>query len=42
LCEMVARGDPIPGIKQIPNTVHETSSIAKEKPRRKPWEAAET
>ncbi|KAJ3412394.1 hypothetical protein HDV05_000814 [Chytridiales sp. JEL 0842] len=41
LCAMVARGEPIPGIKQIPDTVHGTASVAKIKPRRKPWESAE-
>ncbi|KAJ3296745.1 hypothetical protein HK104_001255 [Borealophlyctis nickersoniae] len=39
LCEMVARGEPIPGIRKIPDKLSEekpsTSVMA---PRKKPWE----
>ncbi|TPX32067.1 hypothetical protein SmJEL517_g04787 [Synchytrium microbalum] len=39
LCEMVARGEPIPGIRQIPNKLNEgTPSQATLAPRKKPWE----
>ncbi|KAI8806090.1 hypothetical protein BJ742DRAFT_774587 [Cladochytrium replicatum] len=39
ICEMVARGEPIPGIKQIPDKINEEAPSASTlKPRRKPWE----
>lgn len=41
ICEMIAEGKPIPGIKDIPDTILEgqASETQKEK-RRKPWEKA--
>ncbi|KAI9010129.1 hypothetical protein DFJ74DRAFT_685939 [Hyaloraphidium curvatum] len=39
LCQMLAEGKPIPGIREIPNKINEgTPSEAKEAPRKKPWE----
>ncbi|KAK9765193.1 hypothetical protein K7432_006683 [Basidiobolus ranarum] len=39
ICELIASGKPIPGIKQIPNKLSETApSEATMKPRPKPWE----
>ncbi|KAJ3308184.1 hypothetical protein HDU76_004087 [Blyttiomyces sp. JEL0837] len=42
ICEMVARGEKIPGVREIPSTLHgvNEASIPKMKPRAKPWEAA--
>ncbi|KAL2916673.1 hypothetical protein HK105_203787 [Polyrhizophydium stewartii] len=40
IAEKVARGEPIPGIRQIPATVHDHASLASLAPRRKPWEQA--
>ncbi|KAG0243113.1 hypothetical protein BGW41_002975 [Actinomortierella wolfii] len=41
ICELIASGKPIPGIRQIPNNLAEgTPSEAKMAPRRKPWEKA--
>ncbi|KAI8927417.1 hypothetical protein BC831DRAFT_510842 [Entophlyctis helioformis] len=38
IAERVSRGEPIPGIRSIPDTVHGEGSVATLKPRRKPWE----
>jgi len=39
ICEMIAKGLPIPGIRQIPNKINEgTPSKPSMKPRPKPWE----
>ncbi|KAF2221478.1 hypothetical protein BDZ85DRAFT_17717 [Elsinoe ampelina] len=39
ICQLIAEGKPIPGIKEIPDTVLEGSATAATKPkRRKPWE----
>ncbi|KAJ3064219.1 hypothetical protein HDU99_004536 [Rhizoclosmatium hyalinum] len=42
ICELVARGEPIPGIRLIPTTVHDRSlaSVPQLAPRLKPWEIA--
>ena len=41
LCEMVARGEPIPGIMQIPDKINEgTPSVPTLTPRKKPWESS--
>ncbi|ORY04204.1 hypothetical protein K493DRAFT_57368 [Basidiobolus meristosporus CBS 931.73] len=41
ICELIASGKPIPGIKQIPNKLSEvTPSESTLKPRPKPWEKA--
>ncbi|CAO3571001.1 unnamed protein product [Mortierella alpina] len=40
ICELIATGKPIPGIRQIPNNLAEgTPSEAKLAPKLKPWEA---
>ncbi|KAF9558805.1 hypothetical protein EC968_006861 [Mortierella alpina] len=40
ICELIASGKPIPGIRQIPNNLAEgTPSEAKLAPKLKPWEA---
>ena len=42
IVELITTGQPIPGIKEIPNTVLEGQGTAAEKPkRRKPWEKDE-
>ncbi|KAJ3187841.1 hypothetical protein HDU85_006234 [Gaertneriomyces sp. JEL0708] len=42
LCEMVAKGEEIPGIKTIPNKINEESpSQSVLRPRKKPWEKEE-
>ncbi|TPX45944.1 hypothetical protein SeMB42_g03861 [Synchytrium endobioticum] len=39
LCSMVARGEPIPGIIQIPDKINEgTPSVPSLTPKKKPWE----
>ncbi|KAL1925316.1 uncharacterized protein VTP21DRAFT_199 [Calcarisporiella thermophila] len=39
ICDMIARGEEIPGIRQIPNKLHEgTPSKPSLQPRPKPWE----
>jgi hypothetical protein len=39
ICEMIAKNQPIPGIRQIPNKINEgTPSKPSMKPRPKPWE----
>ena len=39
ICEMIAKGLPVPGIRQIPNKINEgTPSKPSMKPRPKPWE----
>ncbi|KAI9348564.1 hypothetical protein BDR26DRAFT_853474 [Obelidium mucronatum] len=40
ICELVAKGEPIPGIKLIPTTVHDKAlaSIPVAQKRLKPWE----
>lgn len=39
ICEMIAEGKPIPGIKDIPDTILEgQASDAQKEKRRKPWE----
>ncbi|KAG8623160.1 hypothetical protein KVT40_008136 [Elsinoe batatas] len=39
ICQLIAEGKPIPGIKEIPDTVLEGSATTATKPkRRKPWE----
>ncbi|KAF8920468.1 hypothetical protein BGZ58_004356 [Dissophora ornata] len=39
ICELIAAGKPIPGIRQIPNNLAEgTPSEAKLAPKLKPWE----
>ncbi|KAJ3255240.1 hypothetical protein HK103_006374 [Boothiomyces macroporosus] len=38
IMEKIQKGEEIPGIKQIPNTVHETSSSSNINPIKKPWE----
>ncbi|KAG0377655.1 hypothetical protein BGX24_005688 [Mortierella sp. AD032] len=39
ICELIASGKPIPGIRQIPNNLAEgTPSEAKLAPKLKPWE----
>ncbi|KAJ3090498.1 hypothetical protein HK102_003528 [Quaeritorhiza haematococci] len=41
LVEMIQKGEPIPGIRQIPNKLNESPpSSANLKPRKKPWEVA--
>ncbi|KAG0346215.1 hypothetical protein BG004_002162 [Podila humilis] len=41
ICELIASGKPIPGIRQIPNNLAEgTPSSPKLAPKRKPWERA--
>ncbi|KAF9168673.1 hypothetical protein DFQ26_002573 [Actinomortierella ambigua] len=41
ICELIASGQPIPGIRQIPNNLAEgTPSETKLAPRQKPWEKA--
>ncbi|KAI8836354.1 hypothetical protein BC829DRAFT_421710 [Chytridium lagenaria] len=43
ICALVAQGKPIPGIRQIPNTLHDVEKQSQSilKPRKKPWEEAE-
>ncbi|KAI9017473.1 hypothetical protein BC832DRAFT_588735 [Gaertneriomyces semiglobifer] len=42
LCEMVAKGEEIPGIRTIPNKINEESpSQSVLRPRKKPWEKEE-
>lgn len=42
ICEMIAEGKPIPGIKEIPDTVLEGQASEKvAEARRKPWEKVE-
>lgn len=42
IVELITTGQPIPGIKEIPNTVLEGQGTQAEKPkRRKPWEKDE-
>ncbi|KAJ5907998.1 hypothetical protein N7495_000680 [Penicillium taxi] len=42
IAELIATGQPIPGIQEIPDTVLEGHDITSEKPRRqKPWERNE-
>lgn len=39
ICELIAEGKPIPGIKDIPDTVLEGQATPAQAPRRKkPWE----
>ncbi|KAF9584315.1 hypothetical protein BGW38_006889 [Lunasporangiospora selenospora] len=39
ICELIASGKPIPGIRQIPNELAEgTPSLSAMNPRPKPWE----
>ncbi|KAF4553966.1 Hypothetical protein D9617_5g068410 [Elsinoe fawcettii] len=39
ICQLIAEGKPIPGIKEIPDTVLEGQATAPSKPKRKkPWE----
>jgi len=40
IVELITTGKPIPGIKQIPDTLHgeEASTVSAKAPRRKPWE----
>lgn len=39
ICQLIAEGKPIPGIKEIPDTVLEGQATASTVPkRRKPWE----
>ncbi|KAH6568748.1 hypothetical protein BASA61_009567 [Batrachochytrium salamandrivorans] len=38
IADRVARGEPIPGIRQIPSTVHDHRSTPTLIPLRKPWE----
>ncbi|EME47806.1 hypothetical protein DOTSEDRAFT_69667 [Dothistroma septosporum NZE10] len=41
ICEMIAEGKPIPGIKEIPDTILEgQASESKSDERKKPWENA--
>ncbi|KAF9404627.1 hypothetical protein BGZ94_004041 [Podila epigama] len=43
ICELIASGKPIPGIRQIPNNLAEgTPSAPKLAPKPKPWERAAT
>ncbi|KAG0202729.1 hypothetical protein BGX28_004863 [Mortierella sp. GBA30] len=43
ICELIASGKPIPGIRQIPNSLAEgTPSEAKMAPKPKPWEKKTT
>jgi hypothetical protein len=43
IVELITTGQPIPGIKEIPNTVLEGQGTQAEKPkRRKPWEKDES
>ncbi|KAF9097555.1 hypothetical protein BGX23_008458 [Mortierella sp. AD031] len=43
ICELIASGKPIPGIRQIPNNLAEgTPSEAKLAPKLKPWEKKKT
>ncbi|TPX57154.1 hypothetical protein PhCBS80983_g04034 [Powellomyces hirtus] len=43
ICEMVARGEQVPGIKQIPNKLNEAApSTSNLNPRKKPWETGPT
>ncbi|KAJ3023245.1 hypothetical protein HKX48_003849 [Thoreauomyces humboldtii] len=40
ICEMVAKGELVPGIKQIPDTLNEQAPSASAlNPRKKPWES---
>lgn len=42
IVELITTGQPIPGIKEIPNTILEGQGTQAEKPkRRKPWEKDE-
>ncbi|KAF9383286.1 hypothetical protein CPB97_006611 [Podila verticillata] len=42
ICELIASGKPIPGIRQIPNNLAEgTPSAPKLAPKPKPWERAQ-
>jgi hypothetical protein len=41
ICELIAEGKPIPGIKDIPDTVLEGhSTVSQAAKRTKPWEKA--
>jgi hypothetical protein len=41
ICELIAEGKPIPGIKDIPDTVLEgQSTVSQAAKRTKPWEKA--
>jgi hypothetical protein len=43
ICEMIAEGKPIPGIKEIPNTILEGQASDKvAQSRKKPWEKNQT
>ncbi len=43
LCQMIQRGDPIPGIRQIPNKIiSSTPAPPKLTAPKKPWEASTT
>lgn len=43
IVELITTGQPIPGIKEIPNTILEGQGTQAEKPkRRKPWEKDES
>ncbi|KAI9348918.1 hypothetical protein DFJ73DRAFT_934508 [Zopfochytrium polystomum] len=43
ICAMVARGEPVPGVRTIPDTTYgmQMATSAQMQPRRKPWEKEE-